>query len=82
MDLIFQIWGGVFYLTSKVLFAFSEGQQAKPKKSLKIKGWLIYILGVPAWVTILMSHQNWMAASIEVGGGSLYDIRSIQYLSR
>ena len=31
-------------------------------------GWVIYILGVPAWVIILIGHNNWIAASIEVGG--------------
>jgi hypothetical protein len=68
MDLVLQIWGGTFYLINKILFAFSEGKQKQVKKSLKIKGWVIYILGVPAWVTILISHQDWIAASIEAGG--------------
>lgn len=67
MDLIFQIWGGVFYLTNKILFALSEDKQPQTKKDLKITAWVIYILGVPAWVTILISHQNWIAASIEAG---------------
>ena len=68
MDLILQIWGGIFYLSNKIMFALSEGKQGQAKKSLKIKGWVIYILGVPAWVTILISHQDWIAASIEAGG--------------
>lgn len=68
MDLILQIWGGVSYLANKVLFALSESKQGQPKKNLKINGWVIYILGVPAWVTILVSHHDWIAASIEAGG--------------
>lgn len=68
MDLILQVWGGVFYLTNKVLFAVAEGKQLQVKKSIKIYAWIIYILGVPAWVIILLGHQNWIAASIEAGG--------------
>ena len=68
MELVLQIWGGLFYLANKILFALSEGKPENIKKDLKIKGWAIYLLGVPAWVTILLSHQNWIAASIEAGG--------------
>ncbi|MDP0561988.1 MAG: hypothetical protein QS721_06540 [Candidatus Endonucleobacter sp. (ex Gigantidas childressi)] len=67
MDLIFQIWGGMFYLSNKIMLAISEGRQGQAKKSLRIKGWVIYILGVPAWVTILINHHDWIAASIQVG---------------
>ncbi|MEE4252949.1 MAG: hypothetical protein V2I50_02790 [Desulfuromusa sp.] len=68
MNLFLQIWGGGFYLANKILLAFAEGRPQKSKRSLKLVGWLIYILGVPAWVIILISKQNWIAASIEVGG--------------
>lgn len=68
MDLTLQVWGGAFYLFNKILLAFSEGKQEKLKKNLRIKGWIIYILGVPAWAIILIGHQDWIAASIEVGG--------------
>lgn len=68
MDLILQVWGAGFYLINKILFAISESKQASLKKKLKIIGWTIYILGVPAWVIILVAHQNWIAASIEAGG--------------
>jgi hypothetical protein len=68
MDLILQIWGGSFYLTNKILFALSEGKHGKTKKYLKVSGWSFYILGVPAWVIILVGHEDWIAASIEAGG--------------
>ena len=69
MDLLLQIWGGSFYLTNKICFALAEGRQDHQKKrSLKLFGWFIYILGVPAWVTILIMKHNWIAASIEAGG--------------
>ena len=68
MDLLLQIWGGSCYLSNKILFSVSESQNEAIKRNLKIYGWLIYILGVPAWVIILISNNNWIAASIEAGG--------------
>jgi len=68
MDLILQIWGGLFYLINKICFAFAEGKEEDKKRQLKIIGWVIYILGVPAWVIILFLKHNWIAASIEFGG--------------
>ncbi len=68
MDIILQVWGGAFYLLNKVFFAFAEGRKQKTKRQLKIAGWSIYILGVPAWVLILVGKHDWIAASIEAGG--------------
>ena len=78
MDLLLQLWGGSFYLLNKILFSLSEGapkgesedksgKKGKLKKNLRTAGWLIYILGVPAWVIILVGHNNWIAASLEAG---------------
>ncbi len=69
MDLILQIWGGSFYLTNKICFALAEANtDVSKKRNLKLFGWTIYILGVPAWVTILTMKHDWIAASIEAGG--------------
>ena len=68
MDLILQIWGGLFYLINKICFAIAEGKEENRKRHLKIFGWIIYILGVPAWVIILILKSDWIAASIEAGG--------------
>ena len=68
MDIILQAWGGSFYLLNKIFFALAEGKKQKTKRQLRIAGWLIYILGVPAWVIILVSKYDWIAASIEAGG--------------
>lgn len=68
MEIALQIWGGGFYLVNKIFFALAEGKKQNLKRKLKIYGWAIYILGVPAWVIILFSEQNWIAASIEAGG--------------
>jgi hypothetical protein len=68
MDIILQVWGGCFYLLNKIFFALAEGKEKKTKRQLKIVGWIIYILGVPAWVIILFGKHDWIAASIEAGG--------------
>ncbi len=68
MDMFLQIWGGSFYLTNKICFALAEGKEDNRKRRFKIIGWTIYILGVPAWVIILIFKHNWIAASIEAGG--------------
>ena len=68
MDFIYQVWGGGFYLTNKILLAIAEGKPHNLSRWLKLIGWCIYILGVPAWVIILVAKQNWIAASIEAGG--------------
>ena len=68
MDFALQIWGGGTYLANKILFAVAEGRKQQTKRTLKLYGWAIYILGVPAWVIILFGGQKWIAASIEAGG--------------
>ncbi len=68
MNIALQIWGGGCYLVNKIFFALAEGKSPHQKRRLKLFGWSIYILGVPAWVIILIGHQNWIAASIEAGG--------------
>lgn len=68
MDLLLQLWGGGFYLLNKVFLALAEGQAAAPQRRLRIVGWVVYILGVPAWVIILVDKHDWIAAAIEAGG--------------
>lgn len=68
MDLILQTWGGGLYLLNKVFFALAEGKRQDLKRTLRVIGWVVYILGVPAWCIILVGKHNWVAASIEAGG--------------
>ena len=68
MDLLLQAWGGGLYLLNKVFFALAEGRPEAAKRKLRIIGWTVYILGAPAWVIILVSKHDWIAASIEAGG--------------
>lgn len=65
MDLFLQIWAAGAYLCNKILFALSEAKAEYIKRKMKIIGWVVYIIGVPAWVIILASKQNWIAASME-----------------
>lgn len=68
MNLFLQIWGGSFYLVNKALFAFAERFGEDKKRTIRITAWIVYILGVPPWVLILISDRNWIAASVEAGG--------------
>jgi hypothetical protein len=34
----------------------------------QIRMWIVYLLGLPAWVVIFCYEHNWMAASVEAGG--------------
>ena len=68
MDLVLQAWGGGFYLCNKIFFALAEGKAPRAKRRFRIWGWTVYILGVPAWVIILVGKHDWIAASIEAGG--------------
>ena len=64
-----QIWGGMFYLLNKVFFSRSERSSNKfKKKNWRIRAWIVYLLGLPAWVTIFVLERNWIAAAIEAGG--------------
>lgn len=67
MDIALQVWGGAFYLLNKIFFALAEGPHAANKRNIRIAGWLVYILGVPAWFIILAGKHDWIAASIQAG---------------
>jgi hypothetical protein len=67
MDLILQAWGGSFYLINKILFALAEGKTRQKRRQLRLYGWAIYILGLPAWVIILVGKHDWIAAALEAG---------------
>lgn len=68
MDLLLQFWGGGCYLLNKIFFALAEGKREQLKRRLRMTGWSLYILGVPAWVVILIGKHDWIAAAIEAGG--------------
>jgi len=65
LDLFLQIWGGTGYLLAKILLAIAEGKE--DGRRLRIFGWLSYLLGIPAWVIILASKNDWAFASNDIG---------------
>jgi len=66
METFLQYWGGAGYFLAKVLLVRSEF--IENNRNLRLIGWFVYLLGLPAWVIILVSRQNWIAASIETAG--------------
>jgi hypothetical protein len=68
MDILLQVWGGCFYLFNKILFSISESKPKHLKYRLQLFAWSAYIVGVPAWVVLLIEKNDWIAASIEAGG--------------
>jgi hypothetical protein len=66
MELLLQIWGGGCYLLNKIFLSRSEGKL--DGRTVRIWGWAVYLLGLPAWVIILVMKRDWMAATIEAGG--------------
>jgi hypothetical protein len=65
MEILLQLWGGLFYLFAKIFLAHAEGE--KNSKWRKYD-WIIYLLGIPPWVIVLALNHNWIAMAIEAGG--------------
>jgi hypothetical protein len=66
METFLQFWGGIGYFLTKVLLVRAEFLEKD--RNLRLIGWFFYLLGLPAWVILLVSKQNWIAASIETAG--------------
>lgn len=66
MNIVLQLWGGLFFLANKIFFSLSE--RSEEKRFWKIRSWIVYLVGLPAWVTIFVLEHNWIAASIETAG--------------
>ena len=66
MEIFLQIWGGIGYFLAKVLLVRAEF--VDNDRNLRLTGWSIYLLGLPAWVILLVNKQNWIASAIETAG--------------
>lgn len=64
-DTVLQIWGGIGYLLAQILLAFAEGNNDGRK--LRIAGWSFYLMGMPAWIILLISKNDWVVAGTDVG---------------
>lgn len=68
-NLALQIWGGLFYLLNKICFSKAErSKNKKTRRIWRIRSWIVYITGLPAWVIVFFSEHNWIAAGVEAGG--------------
>jgi len=69
IDISLQIWGGLFYLLNKVFFSQAERSKTiSGRKIWRIRSWIVYLSGLPAWVAVFISEHNWIAAGVESGG--------------
>ena len=69
MEIVLQIWGGSFYLLNKAFFSRAERADGiANRKTWRIRSWVVYLLGLPAWVVVFFSERNWIAAAVESGG--------------
>lgn len=68
MGIILQICAGGFYLLNKIFFCFSERQNTEQSQKWQKAAWIVYLMGLPAWVMIFINERNWMAAAVEAGG--------------
>lgn len=65
---LWQAWGGVFYLLNKIFFSQAERSIGKKKQTWKQRSWLVYLIGLPAWIILFVSQRNWIAMALETSG--------------
>lgn len=71
LRIFLQIWGGLLYLLNKIFFSVVEkSEDDREKRQWRIATWVVYIVGLPAWIVIFVQERNWMAAAVEAGGAA------------
>ena len=65
--IILQLWGGVFYLLAKIFLSIAEGNKTT-NGNWRLLGWMVYLIGIPAWLIVLSLDQRWIALAVEAGG--------------
>lgn len=84
-----QLWGGILYLLNKIFL--SQAERAGEKEPVRrtewrIKAWIAYLTGLPAWTFIFVQERNWIAAALECSGvpsmllGLTTDLRKLKQL--
>ena len=69
MILLLQIWGGLAYLLNKVCFSRAERSlSAETNRTWRIRSWVAYLAGLPAWVAVFVMEHNWIVAAVESSG--------------
>lgn len=64
MFLLLQLIGGTLYLLSKIFLSLADGNLL-----MRRIGWIVYIFGVPFWMTILWMKEDYIVMGLEFGGG-------------
>lgn len=59
-----QIWGGAGYFLAR--FLLFRAEFVKNDRALRLAGWIIYLLALPAWAVLLAGSKNWIACAIEI----------------
>jgi len=68
---LMQILGGIFYLLNKIFLSIAERSEKKHTQSKfgwRTWSWILYLLGLPAWLIIFIWERNWIAFTLEAGG--------------
>ena len=69
LNTILQMWGGGFYLLNKIGLSRKERASSPGwERTWGAWSWFVYLIGLPAWVWILIQQENWIVASVEAGG--------------
>ena len=68
-NVLLQIWGGAFYLFNKICFSRAERNYDTAKRQAwRVRSWIVYLMGLPAWIAVFIFENNWIAAGVEAGG--------------
>ena len=69
LNILLQIWGGLFYLLNKLFFSKAErAVNQRHQQKWRLLAWTSYLIGLPPWVFIFISERNWIAAAVESSG--------------
>ena len=69
LNILLQIWGGLFYLLNKLFFSKAERSVTQPQQQKwRVWAWTAYLMGLPPWIFIFISERNWIAAAVESSG--------------
>lgn len=70
MSILAQIIGGMFYLLNKIFLSIAERSEKKKTQSKwgwRTWSWIVYLIGLPAWLVIFFWERNWIAFALEAG---------------
>ena len=70
MHIVLQVWGGAAYLAHKICLSRAErSADETANRRWRLRSWTVYLAGLPAWVVVFLAERNWIAATVEAGGG-------------